>query len=211
MVKDNILIFGAGGHGRVVLDILIESGAGNILGFIDDDKSKAGEKIRGFSVLGDFTYLANKKSACIALGIGNNIIRERIFTKAKGMDIPVISAVHPKAIVSRDVNIGQGVVIMPGAVINSGTALEDGVVVNTGASVDHDSYLNRFCQIWPGAHLAGTVRVGEFSYVGTGASVIQNINIGKNVMIGAGTVIIKDVPDNVTIAGNPGKVIRKNG
>ena len=81
MKKKNIVIFGAGGHGKVVLDILIESGM-NILGFIDDDKVKIGQKIRGFSVLGDFSYLGKKKSVVLVLGIGNNIIREKIFKKA---------------------------------------------------------------------------------------------------------------------------------
>jgi len=209
MRKNNVLIFGAGGHGKVVLDILIESGA-SVLGFIDDDKDKIGQKIRGFAVLGDFSYFEKKKSVRMALGIGNNVIREKIFNKAKDMDISIVSAVHPKAIVSKDVKIGEGVVIMPGAVVNAGSVLSEGVVVNTGATVDHDSYLEKFCQIWPGAHLAGSVRVGAFSYVGTGASVIQNINIGKNAMIGAGAVIISDVPDSVTVAGNPGKVIKKN-
>lgn len=208
MRKDKVIIFGAGGHGRVVLDILIESKA-NVLGFIDDDKAKIGQKIRGFSVLGDFSYLEKKNSVILALGIGNNVIREKIFKKAKNIGISLISAIHPKAVVSKDVKIGEGVVIMPGVVINSGAVLKDGVVVNTGASVDHDCYLGKFSQIWPGAHLAGNVKVGEFSYVGTGASVIQNINIDKNVMIGAGAVIISDIPNNVTVVGTPGKVIKK--
>jgi len=182
MKKDKIVIFGAGGHGKVVLDILIESGM-TILGFIDDDKAKIGQKIRGFNVLGDFAYFEKKKSVTLVLGIGNNVIREKIFNKAKNMGIGITSAVHPKAIVSKDVKLGEGVVIIPGAVINSGTVLEDGVVINTGASVDHDCYLGRFSQVWPGAHLAGSVRVGEFSYIGTGAAVIQNINIGKVISI----------------------------
>lgn len=207
MVKKNkILIFGAGGHGKVVLDILIESSA-DVLGFIDDNRDKIGQEVNGFKVLGDWFHLNDKDSIRFALGIGDNAIREKVFNKAKETGLRVVSAVHPKAIVSKDVRMGEGVVIMPGAVINPGTVLEDGVVVNTGATVDHDCYLEKFCQIWPGAHLAGTVRVGEFSYVGIGASVIQNIDIGKNVTIGAGTVIISDVPNNVTIVGNPGRII----
>lgn len=208
MSKDKVIIFGAGGHGKVVLDILIESGA-SILGFIDDDRARIGQKIRGFSILGDFSYLEKRNSLNIALGIGDNVIREKIFKRAKNMNIPVASAIHPGAIVSKDIKIKEGVVIMPGAVVNSGTVLEEGVVVNTGASVDHDCYLEKFSQIWPGAHLAGSVRVGEFSYVGTGASVIQNINIGNNAMVGAGAVIISDVPDRATVAGNPGRIIKK--
>jgi len=209
MNKDRIIIFGAGGHGRVVLDVLLESGA-DVMGFLDDDKIKIGLEIRGVGVLGDLAYVKNKGEFKLALGIGDNKVRESIFKRTETLGVDVCSAIHPKAIVSKDVKIGRGVVVMPGAIINAGAVLEDGVVVNTGATVDHDCYLERFCQIWPGAHLAGTVRVGEFSYVGIGAAVIQNITIGKNTILGAGAVIISDTPDNVTIAGNPGKVIKKN-
>lgn len=211
MNAEKVVIFGASGHGKVVLDILLEAGF-DVLGFLDDDRQKIGQEIRGLKVLGGWSYLRDKVASIrIALGIGNNIIREKIFKKAKDIGVEAVSAVHPKAIVARDVKIGEGVVIMPGAVVNTGTIIEDGVVVNTGATVDHDCCLKRFCQIWPGAHLAGNVRVGEFSYVGTGGVVIQNITIGKNTMIGAGAVVISDVPDNVTVVGNPGKVIKKNG
>jgi sugar O-acyltransferase (sialic acid O-acetyltransferase NeuD family) len=208
--ESGIIIYGAGGHGRVVLDILLRSGA-DVLGFLDDDIKKTGQEIRGFKVLSDWSWVEDKALIRIALGIGNNRVRAKIFKKAKDRGIEVVSAIHPGAIVSEGARIGEGVVIMPGAVINPGTVLEDGVVVNTGATVDHDCRLERFCQIWPGANLAGAVRVGEFSYVGTGASIIPNIKIGKNVMIGAGAALICDVPDNVTVAGNPGKVIKKNG
>lgn len=208
--KEKILVFGAGGHGKVVLDILLESGA-DISGFLDDDINKAGQKIRGFEVLGDWSCIRHTEPVGIALGIGNNIIRQQIFEKAKKLGLGVVCAIHPKAIVSKDVKLGEGVVIMPGAVINPGVVLREGVVINTAASVDHDCYIERFSQIWPGACLAGVVRVGELSYVGTGASVIPNIKIGKKAMIGAGTVVISDVPDNVTVAGNPGLVIKNNG
>ena len=206
MKRDKIIIFGAGGHGKVALDILIESGA-NILGFLDDDRSKIGQKIRGVKILGNFSDLDKKIPIKLVLGIGNNVARFKIFKRAKAMGISLISAVHPKTIISKDVKIGQGVVIMPGAVINAGVIIEDGVVVNTGATVDHDCCLEKFCQIWPGAHLAGSVRVGEFSYVGMGASIIQNINVGKKSIIGAGAVVISNVPDKATIVGNSGRII----
>lgn len=204
-----MFIFGSGGHGRVVLDILMEGGGG-IDGFIDEDEKKIGQIISGFPVLGNWSFLKRQKLCLLTLGIGNNKIRERIFKQAKRMKIALITAIHPKAIVAKDVRIGEGVVIMPGAVINSGSVIEDGVVVNTGATVDHDCYLSRFCQVWPGAHLAGAVKIGEFSYVGTGASVIQNINIGRCVMIGAGATVISDIPDGVTAVGVPAKVIRRD-
>jgi len=211
MIKKNkIFIFGAGGHGKVVLDILLESGV-DVLGFLDEDANKLGKKINGFKVLGNWSYIKKvKKSAHIALGIGDNKAREKISMKAKKSKIAIISVIHPKSVISKSAKIGEGAVIMPGAVVNASSVLKDGIVVNTGATVDHDCCLERFCQIWPGAHLAGNVRVGEFSYIGTGSSIIQNIKIGKNVVIGSGAAVVNDVPNNVTAVGVPARIINKN-
>jgi sugar O-acyltransferase (sialic acid O-acetyltransferase NeuD family) len=206
MKERKVVIFGAGGHGKVVLDILLESGV-NVTGFIDEDKNKSGKKVCGVSVIGDWSVLRCDIKPGIAVGIGDNLVREKIFRKAKGLGLIVISALHPKAVISKDVKIGEGVVIMAGAVVNPGTVLEDGVVVNTGASVDHDCCLGRFSQVLPGANIAGTVNIGEFSSVGMGAVVIHNINVGKNSIIGAGAVVIRDIPDNVTAFGVPAKII----
>ncbi len=199
-----VCIFGAGGHGRVVLDILLESGE-KVMGFLDDDKDKAGMSIDGYPVLGDLSWLNGKKGIVLALGIGNNLVRRKVFEMAVAKKIKVISAIHPKAIISRTVKISEGVVVMPGAVINTGVIIGKGVVVNTSASVDHDCILNDFCQIWPGATLAGSVIVGENSYIGAGASVIQNIKIGKDVIVGAGAVVIRNVSDNSKVIGVPAR------
>ena len=204
-----VVIFGSAGHGKVILDILLESKT-EVLGFIDEDINKIGQRVDGFEVLGDWSYLEGKNFLQFALGIGNNGIRKKIFDRAKIMGFSIASAIHPRAIVSRNTKIGEGVVIMPGAVINPGVVLEEGVVVNTGATVDHDCYLERFCQIWPGAHLAGSVRVGESSYVGTGASVIQNTSIGGNSIVGAGAAVVTDIPRDVVAVGVPARVLKEN-
>ncbi len=209
MNKDKNVIFGAGGHGKVLLDVLLESKV-TVCGFIDEDETKKGDVVNGLPVLGGWDYLKDNPSIKIALGIGNNKIREKVYRKAMDLGLKVVQAIHPKASISRFAKIGSGVVIMPGAVINANAILEEGVVVNTGATVDHDCRLNRFCHIWPGAHLAGTVEVGEYSYVGTGASVIQNIRIGSNAMIGAGAAVISDIKDGVTAVGVPAKAIKED-
>lgn len=191
----------------MVLDILLEQGY-EVLGFVDDDPKKHGSKINGLNVSSDWVRLTAERNIAIALGIGNNAIRKIVYEKVKSYNLPVVTAIHPRAIVAKDVVIGEGVVIMPGAIVNSGCILEDGVVVNTGASVDHDCFLECFCQIWPGANLAGTIRVGAFSYVGTGASVIQNLKIGREAMIGAGAAVISDVADKATVVGVPAREIK---
>ncbi len=204
-----ILIFGAGGHGKVVLDILLESGA-DVLGFLDDDISKIGSVVNGKKIIGNLEYLKTNRNIGLALGLGNNKIREKVFNFARELGVEVVNAIHPKAVVSRNVKLSKGIVIMPGAVVNTNAFIEDGVCVNTCASVDHDCYLKKFCQIWPGANLAGSVQVGGYSYVGTGASIIQNVKIGNNVIIGAGAVVISDIPDGVTAVGVPARIIKEN-
>lgn len=202
-------IIGAGGHGRVILDILNESGL-TVAGFLDDDKSLQGTVVDGVSVLGDTSFLERcvEKEKAVVVGIGDNLIRARLIRKVRSWDVELISAVHPRAIISKNIQLGRGIAIMGGAVINTGTVVEEGVVVNTGATVDHDCVLKKFSQIWPGANIAGGVIVGEYAYVGTGAAVIQNIKIGKNATIGAGAAVLEDVPENAIAVGVPAKVIK---
>lgn len=204
-----IVIFGAGGHGKVVLDILLECGL-DVEGFLDQDIKKTGQKISGHSILGDWSYLEKNKNVSLSLGIGNNIMRQQVFIKAKTMGFSIISAIHPKAAISRDTIIKDGAVIMANVAINPGTVVEEGVIVNTGATVDHDCILGKFSHICPGVHLAGTVTVGEFSSIGIGTAVKQNTNIGKYVIVGAGAAVVKDIPDNVTAVGIPAKIIKQH-
>lgn len=205
-MKKKAYIIGAGGHGRVVLDILLQSHV-HVAGFIDEDPQKAHCLINGFKVWGNLSFI--KKGMNIALGIGNNQIRNRLFTEVIYRKALVISAIHPNAVISPYAKLGKGIVVMAGVVVNANAILEEGVVVNTSASVDHDCYLEKFCQIWPGAHLAGNIKVGSSSYVGTGASVIPNIKIGSNALVGAGSVVVRDVNDHCVVAGSPARVFRR--
>lgn len=205
--KESVVIFGAGGHGKVVLDILLNAGH-TVVGFLDEDVSKIGSEVCGYKVLGDWSYFTETSTISIALGIGNNEVREKVYKKAKQFGCPIFTAIHPKSTISQFASIGEGVVVMPGAVINPGVTILDGVVINTGATVDHDCILEKFCHIWPGAHLAGTVRIGAYSYIGTGSAVIQNLTIGKQVVVGAGAAVVCDIADNVTVVGVPAKVLK---
>lgn len=206
--QKKIVIFGSGGHGKVILDILQASGC-KVIGFIDENTNKHNKTILGIKVLGGWEYLLKNNKVSVALGIGDNKARGALFQKLQSLKIDVVSALHPQAVISRYAQLEKGVVVMAGAVINPSAVLNDGVVVNTGASVDHDCFLDAFSQVYPGAHLAGTVHVGAYSAIGIGASAIQNIKIGDNVIIGAGAAVISDVPGNVIAVGVPAKIIKK--
>jgi sugar O-acyltransferase (sialic acid O-acetyltransferase NeuD family) len=204
MAKKKIVIFGGGGHGKVICDILLEAGE-KVLGFLDEDAGKKGSKVCGLPVLGSWDAVAGRKDVAVALGIGNNHIRRKVYERAKKEKLAVAQAVHPRAAVSRFAQVGEGVVIMAGAVVNPYAILETGSCVNTGATVDHDCTLSAFAHLWPGAHLAGTVFVGEEAYIGTGVSVIPGIKIGSRAVVGAGAAVIRDVPEGVTVVGVPAR------
>jgi sugar O-acyltransferase (sialic acid O-acetyltransferase NeuD family) len=195
----NLFIYGASGHGKVILDILRANHL-VVRGFIDDDISK-----KNFAGLHVFrSHQINPESDQIIIGIGNNKTRKYI---SEMHDCKIAVAIHPTAIVSPDTQIDGGTVIMQMAVIQPGTKIGKHCIVNTKASVDHDCHLGDYVHISPGATLCGNVTIGDLTWVGAGATIIQNITIGANVIIGAGAVVLRDVPDNVKVFGNPGRVV----
>ncbi len=143
------------------------------------------------------------------VGIGNNKIRESVIKQiSESIGKKPINAIHKSSVVSKSARIGHGVLIAARAVINPQTIIEDGVIINTNATVEHENIIKAFSHLAPGAVLCGNISVGKNSFVGANAVVKEGINIGDNVTIGAGSVIIKDVPDNATVVGNPGKILK---
>lgn len=196
----SLYLYGASGHGKVVLEIAEELGI-NVQAFIDQDSSK--EKCLDYSVIDEVPIDAE-----LVLSLGNNLTRKRIAKKY--IQHQFITLVHPKAIISKRVMIAEGTVVMAGVLINSCSKIGKHCIINTGAVIDHDCIIGDFAHISPNASLAGNVEVGEASQVGIGASVIQGIKIGKNCLIGAGAVVVKDIPDNAVVVGNPARIIKFN-
>ncbi len=201
------LIIGAGGHAKVIADILHCQGV-KVLGFVDDNPNLVGQTILGLPVVGLIGHWANFEPSSVILGIGSNAARravaERLETSA---ELPWITAIHPSAIIAKSVRIGNGTVIMAGAVINPDTVLGQHVIINTASSVDHDCTIGSYVHIAPGTHVAGGVSIGSEAFLGIGTSVIPNRKIGENAIIGAGAVVISDIPPNVTAVGVPAKVL----
>ncbi len=197
---DTLAIYGKSGHGKVVADIARANGYTEIV-WVDDDTSKP-ETVSLEEFSRDYSGIA------VALGIGDNAIRQRIYRQLKESNTELLTLVHPSAVVSASVLIGEGSVVMPLAVINSDAVLEAGVIVNTHATVEHDCLLGAFSHISPNTALAGEVKVGTRTHVGIGASIIQHCNIGDDVVIAAGSAVIDDIPDAVMVAGVPA-IIKK--
>jgi sugar O-acyltransferase (sialic acid O-acetyltransferase NeuD family) len=203
-----IVVFGAGGHGKVVMDIATQCGY-EVMGFIDDDPEAACLRSSLF-VLGDRTWIraADPSEVCCALGIGQNNLRMEIaqFVTGCGMGLPTL--VSPGATVSGSVDLGRGVVVMAGAVINAMSRIGEGAIVNSGAVVEHDSRIGRYAHISPNASLGGDVEVGDFAHIGIGATVLPSRRIGTGSILGAGSVATTDIPDHVVAFGVPAKVRR---
>lgn len=208
-----IIIIGAGGNSKVVIDIVqsrIALGEElEVIGILDDDESK--KSLKTYPVIGPVSMikeLLNDKMVYLVNGVGDNLIRRNIFEMSSNGQF--YTAIHPSAIIGSGVMIEPGCIIMPGAIINADCFIGKQALINTGAIIEHDNKIGAFSHIASGTVTAGNVKVGECSMIGSGTRVIQGISIGKNVMIGAGSVVIRDVGDNMTVVGVPAKMIKSS-
>ncbi len=194
-------IYGASGHGKVVFDILKSR---NIqIDSIFDDNIKLVEFL-GIKVIHEPNEVQLKTPSVLA--IGNNVIRKQVARRFTGLIGEAIS--HSSAIISDDIQLAAGTIVMPGAIINAGSKIGKHCIINSGAVVEHDVRLEDFVHIAPNAVLTGNVSVDEGTQVGAGATIIPGVKIGKWASIGAGAVIIEDIPDFAVVVGNPGKIIK---
>lgn len=195
-----MILFGASGHAKVILDILILNGV-KVKAVLDDNPNC--NSLYGVNVLKNDSLDFNFEKAIIS--VGNNTIRKKISEK---YNFTYTNAIHPSAAISPLASLGTGNVVMANASINPSASIGNHCIINTGSIVEHDCVLSDFVHISPNAALAGNVFVGEGTQIGIGAAVIQGIKIGKWVKVGAGAVIIKDIPDYAVVVGNPGKIIK---
>ncbi len=197
---EKVIIIGCGGHGKVIAEIIKKSGD-NVLGYLDDRYPNVAEND---TVLGKISDIEKYKvSTKFIVAIGNNEIRKKIM---ETYQVQWHTAIHPSAVVSDDVDISIGSVIMANGVVNSGSRIGSGVIVNTASTIDHESVVEDYVHISPGVHIAGNVRIGECTWIGIGASVINNIDICGYCMIGAGAVVVKDIDISGMYFGVPAKL-----
>lgn len=200
-----LAIWGAGGHGRVVADCAIAAGWCDVLFFDDHSAGTSGP----WSVVGSGQDLFRGVQAFdgVVVATGDNPVRLAQTNALARQGLPLISLIHPRAVVSEHAEVGLGTVVLAGAVINIGARLGRAVIVNTMASVDHDCRLADGVHVSPGAHLAGGVHAGQASWIGLGAAVRQGIEIGDEAVVGAGAVVVKAVPPRTTVVGVPARPI----
>lgn len=208
----DILIYGAGGHATVTIDLLEHLHEFHIKGVLDDTKEYWGKECMKYPILGGFDVLAKPefKTYMIAIGIANPQMRETLFKKitAQGFSIPTL--IHPTAYIGNKVIIKEGAMILPHAVINIGATIGTGAVVNTAAIVEHECKIGSFVHIAPGVHLGGKVVVKDGTLVGIGATILPYLEVGEHAIVGGGAVVITNVAPQTTVVGNPAHILEKN-
>lgn len=208
----SVLVLGAGGHAKVLIEALLHSGA-MIAGITDPNTALKGSELLGVPVIGsdDAVDAFPPSEILLANGLGSVGLptgRIQLFDRFRKRGYGFATIIHPSAVVASDAEMGEGVQIMAGSVIQPGCRIGCNAIVNTRASVDHDCKIGNHAHIAPGVTLSGGVIVGEAAHIGTGATVIQGIGIGSYSLIGAGSVVIEDIRERVSAVGVPARVIK---
>lgn len=202
-----IVLFGAGGHSKVVLEAVTKAKK-SIAYLLDSDATKNNQFLLGYEIkiykegvdLSAFEFIVT---------IGNDKVRKKWYEELSQRASAGI-IIHPTAVVTDFCQIGAGTVVLGNANINPDTTVGENVIINTGAIVEHDCHIGNHVHIAPNATLCGGVIVGESTLIGANATILPGRKIGNNVVVGAGSVITEDIPNNAVVVGNPGKIIKSN-
>ena len=205
-IARRLVVYGAGGHGRVVAEAASDMGA-EVLGFLDDNVP-LGTQIGPSRVLGGGGWLDGRLDVTVVPGIGDNFARQRLVEALQARGVGLAIVVHPRAVVSRSATLGPGSVVLALAVINAGARIGRAAIVNTASVVEHDVELGDFAHVSPNATLGGSARLGDRTHLGLGACVLPGITVGARSVVGAGAVVTREVPDGEVVAGVPAQRIR---
>lgn len=208
MASEKIVVYGAGGLGREILQLLRATERFEILGFIDDGV-EPGSIRNDVRVLGGAAYLETlREPFSVVLGIFAPTVKQRIWAVlGKNALVSFPSVIHPRAYVDPESRIGDGVVVCADCIVSIDAAIGDAVLLNCGAFIGHDDDIGRFSSIMPRVTISGCVTIGERAVVGAGAAIIQGTRIGDDSTVGIGSVVIRDVPHGATVLGNPARRI----
>jgi sugar O-acyltransferase (sialic acid O-acetyltransferase NeuD family) len=207
---DDLVLWGAGGHGKVVLDVARAMGVFKTISFIDDVCEQQAREFCACQVLAAsrcLQLLKGKGCAQYLVSVGKNETRAVCFQQALENGLVPATLVHPSAVISPSARLGEGTVVMPRVVINAGAQIGRNCIVNTAAVVEHDCRIGDHVHLSPGVLLGGEVTVHSLAHVGIGAIALPGTEIGEGAVVGAGAVVLHSVPAGVTVAGVPARVI----
>ena len=215
MTKRPVIIIGAGGHARVLLDTLINTSY-IVIGLTDlhPQNAQAPHVFFNIPLIGSDEIILNYPPDAIYLINGLGMIPGPQFNRrmlvyqrftACGYTFPVI--VHPSSVLAGNVTLKDGVQIMAGSVIQTGAVIGENTIVNTRVTIDHDTVIGSHVHLAPGTTISGSVSIGSHAFVGAGSTIIQGIKVAANCIVGAGSVVTRNVPEGARIMGVPAKII----
>lgn len=214
MEKEKIVVFGASDHTRYTIDIIEQAGLYEIVGILDFALEK-GSAYGGYEILGRDEDLPELMASLGfnkgIIAIGENYIRYKVVSKVSRLSsgFSFVSAIHPSAIMGKNVEIGAGTMIMAGVIINNDTVIGQHCFLATKASIDHDSSLGDYSSLSPGVTTGGSVKIGYCTAIGLGANILHGKTIGDHSVVGSGALVVKNIGDNVVAYGAPAREIRR--
>ncbi|MFB9864462.1 acetyltransferase [Rufibacter immobilis] len=204
-----MLIVGASGHAKEILDVLSKNDLKFELNFFDNVTPDLPHKLYDtFRIIrtDDEVREVFKYDPSYILGVGGSEIRYKLCLKMNSLGGRLTSVISSLAIMGDfNIELGEGVNIMHNALISNDVHIGKGTLVNARSSIHHDVKVGQFCEISPGAILTGGVQIGDFTSIGSGVVVLPKIKIGKNVVVGAGAIVTKNLADNIVAIGAPAK------
>ncbi|MDD5001268.1 MAG: acetyltransferase [Thiomonas arsenitoxydans] len=206
--KPVLIVFGAGGHGRVAADAALLSGA--FARVVASDRNPAtwgSELLPGVPVLSIDEASTLPGPRAVHVAIGHNAIRRDEAARLASIG-PLATIVHPSTSVAASARVQPGCLITAQCVVAPMAELGMGVIVNHGAVVDHDCRIAAWAHVAPGVRLGGAVQVGEAALVGAGSTVLRNLRVGVGATLGAGAVLLQDLPDGESWAGVPARPLQ---
>lgn len=200
----DLVIVGAGGHGRELFDAAHPEW--NVLGFVDDDPAVTERLDRlGAELLGGLEWLAENPGR-YALGVGTSAARRTLVGRFDSAACEPVSVVDRRASIGSDVRLGPGVVVYDRTTITTNVEIGAHTHLNVGCAVQHDSVIGSFVQFSPGVFVNGDCSIGDDVFLGTGAIVTRGCSIGAGARIGAGAVVLDDVLPGQTVLGVPARL-----
>jgi UDP-perosamine 4-acetyltransferase len=206
-MNEGVVVLGAGGHAKVVIELLRATGQ-QVAFCVSADSA---EHCAGVQVLRGDEHLARLRSIGYGrafIAIGANRLRQRLAAHALDLGYELVNAISPHAVLSPSAQLGQGIAIMAGVVVNAQAVIGDLAILNTGVTVDHDCRIGAAVHLAPQCALAGNVLVGAGAFLGIGCKVIPDIEIGNDAILGAGAVVTSVIPAGVTAVGVPARIIK---
>lgn len=203
---ENLIVIGAGGFSKSVIDAL-DGSKYNLVGFIDSFKTG---NHQGYNILSNsIEEIEDKENYIYFIGIGDPKARKIYFEKLKKYNLKLANIIDKTAILSRNITLGEGIFIGKMAIVNADVILEDNVVLNTRVLIEHGNQIGAHTNISTNSVLNGDVKVGSQTFIGSCTVVNGQISIGSNSIIGSGSVVIRNIEERVVVAGSPTRLIRR--